>query len=69
MPDLPNLYCVKCTVFLEGVLLPSYSGMHKTSKKLSNYEAIGYPRNHGIIDAFPELDPIINSRMKIMEEP
>lgn len=52
------------------------SGMHKTSKKLPNYEAIGYPRKHGtiqtmnrIIDAFPELYPIINSRMKIMEEP
>jgi hypothetical protein len=59
-----------------GSIAAIISDMHKTSKKLPNYEAIGYPMNHGIIqtmngiiDAFPELYPIINSRMKIMEEP
>jgi len=59
-----------------GSIAAIISDMHKTSKKLPNYEAIGYPRNHGttqtmngIIDASPELYPIINSGMKIMEEP
>jgi len=62
--------------FSRGSIAAIISDMHKTSKRLPNYEAIGYPRKHGtiqtmngIIGAFPELDPIINSRMKTMEEP